>query len=68
MIGISGAYYFVGGIAMNITGIAEFVLGNCKFLSPISTTIQIVAERLTGDNGIPFPRLHYLRQSLVQRG
>lgn len=24
----SGAYYFLGGIAMNIAGIGEFILGN----------------------------------------
>jgi hypothetical protein len=30
MIGISGSYYFLGGIAMNIAGIGEFVLGNSR--------------------------------------
>jgi hypothetical protein len=35
MIGISGSYYFLGGIAMNIAGIAEFVLGNSMFLNHI---------------------------------
>lgn len=28
--GISGTYYFIGGIAMNIAGICEFILGNSK--------------------------------------
>ncbi|MCJ1305555.1 hypothetical protein MMC08_008369 [Hypocenomyce scalaris] len=26
--GVSGAYYFLGGIAMNLAGIGEFILGN----------------------------------------
>lgn len=30
LIGLSGDYYFLGAIAMNIAGIAEFVLGNSK--------------------------------------
>lgn len=25
---ISGSYYFIGGVAMNIAGVAEFILGN----------------------------------------
>jgi hypothetical protein len=37
MIGISGSYYFLGGITMNIAGLAEFVLGNSMFLSHICT-------------------------------
>jgi uncharacterized protein len=28
--GISGTYYFLGGIAMNIAGICEFILGNSE--------------------------------------
>jgi len=28
LVSVSGSYYFLGGIAMNIAGIAEFVLGN----------------------------------------
>jgi len=28
--GISGTYYFLGGIAMNLAGIGEFILGNSK--------------------------------------
>lgn len=28
--GISGTYYFLGGIAMNVAGICEFILGNSK--------------------------------------
>jgi hypothetical protein len=27
-VGLSGDYYFFGAIAMNIAGIAEFILGN----------------------------------------
>ena len=30
LIGLSGDYYFLGGIAMVIAGLAEFVLGNSK--------------------------------------
>lgn len=29
--GLNGDYYFLGAIAMNIAGIAEFILGNSKF-------------------------------------
>ena len=32
LIGLSGDYYFLGAIAMNIAGIAEFILGNSEFL------------------------------------
>ncbi len=28
IVGISGSWYFLGGIAMNIAGIGEFILGN----------------------------------------
>lgn len=28
---ISGSWYFLGGIAMNIAGICEFILGNSEF-------------------------------------
>jgi hypothetical protein len=28
LIGLNGDYYFLGAIAMNLAGIAEFVLGN----------------------------------------
>jgi succinate-acetate transporter protein len=30
LVGLSGDYYFFGAIAMNIAGIAEFILGNSK--------------------------------------
>lgn len=29
--GLNGDYYFLGAIAMNIAGIAEFILGNSEF-------------------------------------
>lgn len=32
LVGLSGDYYFFGAIAMNIAGIAEFILGNSKCL------------------------------------
>jgi len=28
LIGLTGDYYFLGAIAMNLAGIAEFILGN----------------------------------------
>lgn len=28
MLGLTGDYYFLGAIAMNVAGIAEFILGN----------------------------------------
>jgi succinate-acetate transporter protein len=28
LVGLSGDYYFFGAIAMNVAGIAEFILGN----------------------------------------
>lgn len=28
LIGLSGDYYFFGALAMNVAGIAEFILGN----------------------------------------
>ena len=31
LIGLYGDYYFLGSIAMNIAGVAEFVLGNSKY-------------------------------------
>jgi uncharacterized protein len=30
LVGLSGDYYFFGAIAMNVAGIAEFILGNSK--------------------------------------
>jgi succinate-acetate transporter protein len=30
LVGLSGDYYFFGAIAMNIAGIAEFILGNSR--------------------------------------
>ena len=35
LIGLSGDYYFLGAIAMNIAGICEFVLGNSKPVSSL---------------------------------
>lgn len=32
LIGLTGDYYFIGGIAMILAGIAEFILGNSMFL------------------------------------
>jgi len=29
LIGLTGDYYFFGAFALNVAGIAEFVLGNC---------------------------------------
>lgn len=31
LIGLSGDYYFFGCIAMNLAGVAEFILGNSKY-------------------------------------
>lgn len=34
LIGLSGDYYFLGAIAMNVAGICEFILGNCTSHPP----------------------------------
>jgi len=31
LIGLNGDYYFLGGIAMVLAGVAEFILGNSKY-------------------------------------
>jgi succinate-acetate transporter protein len=36
LVGLCGDYYFFGAIAMNVAGIAEFILGNSMFRLRIS--------------------------------
>lgn len=40
LIGLSGDYYFLGAIAMNIAGICEFILGNSK-CKPVSSRSKL---------------------------
>lgn len=50
LVGTSGALYFMGGIAMNIAGIAEFVLGNTfPFAVFIIYGCHFLNEGFTGD-------------------
>lgn len=61
LIGLSGDYYFLGAIAMNIAGICEFVLGNSEFLSSSSKTsspLTVISLSL------PIRRLCHLRLPL----
>ena len=40
LIGLSGDYYFFGCIAMNLAGIAEFILGNSTPMLPMTWACQ----------------------------
>jgi uncharacterized protein len=50
LVAVSGSWYFMGGIAMNIAGIAEFVLGNTfPFVVFIIYGTHWVNQAYTGD-------------------
>jgi hypothetical protein len=46
LIGLDGDYYFLGAIAMNLAGIAEFILGNSMF-APTSSSHSCHTSILT---------------------
>lgn len=46
LIGLNGDYYFLGAIAMNLAGIAEFILGN-SMSSPSSSALEVILTHVT---------------------
>jgi hypothetical protein len=61
LVGLSGDYYFFGAIAMNIAGIAEFILGN----SMLSLTYSL-HRLLTPHHSVPNGGISHLRFPLGQ--
>jgi succinate-acetate transporter protein len=61
LIGLSGDYYFFGCIAMNIAGIAEFILGNSEYSTFGSVGVIADLCRSVPNGGLP-----HLWQSLGQ--
>lgn len=53
LVEVSGAFYFLGGIAMVIAGICEFILGNSQFLL-LSHATHSRHGSLTVSQGYPF--------------
>jgi hypothetical protein len=41
LIGLNGDYYFLGAIAMNLAGVAEFILGNSMFVCYPTSSLQM---------------------------
>lgn len=41
LVGLSGDYYFFGALAMNLAGIAEFVLGNSTYSQLLQSSSRL---------------------------
>lgn len=65
MVGLSGAYFFLGGIAMNIAGICEFILGNSELMTSAEDACLVRAYTCIS---LPLRRLRRFRFTLVWSG